>query len=49
MRGGGGAGGGQCDGEFGVSARFGCVRVRVTLLLLLLQLLSVMPSMPLLQ
>jgi hypothetical protein len=39
---------GGCDGVFGIVARIGCVRVRVTLLLLL-QLLSVMPSMSLLQ
>ncbi len=37
------------DEGFGAAARFGCTRVRVTLLLLLLQLLSVMPSMSLLQ
>jgi hypothetical protein len=42
------AGSNLCDGGFGTAARFGCVRVRVTLLLLL-QLLSVMSSMSLLQ
>ena len=42
------AGGGRCDGGVGAAARFGCVRVRV-MLLLLLQLLSMMPSMLLLQ